>query len=614
MARLSKQQCLASGVQCATTIPVHVQVCTGGTCTAIGGEDSPTAVHLRQTDDIKAAEVASDVGSASSLGAFISAMYVRRMSARLVRSKGHLLKSASLGTGLTLGFVLWVKLMLVSPRSSLWTTCADPDVSNVIKLSEEEEESLPGLSAGRDSLVYVGVMTAKKHLDNRVVAAQETWVRDLPGKVEFFSSAESAGAAPEGVPVVALKGVTDAYPPMKKSFLMLKYMYDHYVDEFDWFVRADDDVYIKGDRLGRFLRSLDASESLAIGQPGFGRPEDRVAIGFEPRQNYCMGGTGVLFSRETFRRVGPHIRWFGRPEDRAAMRFEPRQNYCMGGTGVLFSRETLRLVGPHIRWCLGNLYSVHDDVEFGRCFYNVANVTCSRAYDCQDIFLNNYEGYKEGSIGDFKKPAVLRALTLHPNKLPENQYRFQMYLLSQRMRDARHRTLVLSREIRHVTVLLSEGEISLDASPEERRSPSFLIPDGAENSSYWEYFKVKGVFKVNGNLTYKMAEEMKAGLRDIVTQLTENLNPDRWKTTTSIRALSSGYIRVTPGQGVQYVLDLRMRREGRDTRQYVRLQQTFVTPEFTETDESTTTEGEGARRVAQLEEGLHWGVPDNALC
>ncbi|XP_066295780.1 chondroitin sulfate synthase 1-like [Branchiostoma lanceolatum] len=522
-------------------------------------------------------------------------MYIRRMSARLVRSKGHLLKSASLGTGLILGFILWVKLMLVSPRSSLWTTCDDQDVSNVIDVAEEEFR--PNLFAGRDSLVYVGVMTAKKHLDNRVVAAQETWVRDLPGKVEFFSSAESAGAAPEGVPVVALKGVTDAYPPMKKSFLMLKYMYDHYVDEFDWFVRADDDVYIKGDRLGRFLRSLDARESLAIGQPG-------------GLSRYCSGTSCLDIS---FSMCFSTIGRFGRPEDRAAMRFEPRQNYCMGGTGVVFSRETLRLVGPHIRWCLDNLYSVHDDVEFGRCFYNIANVTCSRAYDCQDIFLNNYEGYKEGSIGDFKKPAVRRALTLHPNKLPENQYRFQMYLLSQRMRDARHRTLVLSREIRHVTVLLSEGEISLDASPEERRSPSCLIPDGAENSSYWEYFKVNGVFKVNGNLTYKMPEEMKAGLRDIVTQLTENLNPDRWKTTTSIRGMSSGYIRVTPGQGVQYVLDLRMRREGRDTRQYVRLQQTFVTAEFTEMDELTTTEGEGARRIAQLEEGLHGGVVPTTL-
>ncbi|XP_078603702.1 chondroitin sulfate synthase 1-like [Branchiostoma floridae x Branchiostoma japonicum] len=460
-------------------------------------------------------------------------MYVRRMSARLVRSKAQLLKSVSLGVGLALGFIIWVNLILVSSRSSLWTACEVPDVSNVI-------ESLPSVSAGRDTLVYVGVMTAKKHLDNRVVAAQETWVRDLPGKVEFFSSADSADAAPEGVSVVALKGVTDAYPPMKKSFLMLKYMYDHYVDRFDWFIRADDDVYIKGGRLGRFLRSVDASRPLAIGQPGFGRPEDREA-----------------------------------------MRFEARQNYCMGGTGVVISRETLRQVGPHIRWCLNNLYSVHDDVEFGRCFYNVANVTCSRAHDCQDIFLNNYEGYKEGNIGDFERPAVRRAMTLHPNKLPEHQYRFQMYLLAQRMREARHRTLLLSREIRHVTALLSGDQ---DGISDSRGSRSLLLTNVPENASHWDYFKVKHVFKVNGNLRYNISDEMKAGLRDVLAQHTENLNPDRWKTATSIRALKAGYRRVIPRLGVQYVLDLRMRRERRDTRRHVMLQQTFLGPEFTELD------------------------------
>ncbi|XP_078687035.1 chondroitin sulfate synthase 1-like [Branchiostoma floridae x Branchiostoma belcheri] len=462
------------------------------------------------------------------------------MAARLVRSKGQLLKSAGLGAGLMLGFLLWVKLTVVSPRSSPWAACQDPDVSDVVGTVKVRHP-------GGENLVYVGVMTAKKHLDNRVVAAQETWVRDVPGKVEFFSSAESEGAAPKGASVVALKGVTDVYPPMKKSFLMLKYMYDHYVDRFDWFIRADDDVYIKGDRLGRFLRSVDARERpLAVGQAGYGRPEDR-----------------------------------------AAMRFEPRQNYCMGGTGVLFSRETLRRVGPHIAWCLHNLYSRHDDVELGRCFYNVANVTCSAAHDGQNIFLNNYEGYKEGNIGDFDKPAVRRAITLHPNKLPENQYRFNIHLLSQRMRDTRHRTLVLSREIRHMTELLSEKEISLDDTPQQsaRKSLGFLNPNGAESSSsYWEYFKVKKVFKVSGNLTHEMSEEMQAGLHDVITQLTESLNPDRWKTRTSIRGLRSGYRRAVPTRGARYALDLRLRREGVETTERVHLQQAFLTAEFTELD------------------------------
>lgn len=106
----------------------------------------------------------------------------------------------------------------------------------------------PGCAKPRNFL-YVGVMTAQKYLGSRAVAAQRTWAPSVPGRVEFFSSQGSA--APPGLPplpVVALPGVDDSYPPQKKSFMMIKYMHDHYLDKYEWFMRADDDVYIKGDR------------------------------------------------------------------------------------------------------------------------------------------------------------------------------------------------------------------------------------------------------------------------------------------------------------------------------------------------------------------------------
>lgn len=118
---------------------------------------------------------------------------------------------------------------------------------------EDEEQSEDRLPSHGGILpkhfLYVGVMTAKKYLDSRAVAAYKTWASSIPGKVEFFSSHGSDSVPlPFQLPVVSLPGVDDSYPPQKKSFMMLKYMHDHYLDKYEWFMRADDDVYIRGEK------------------------------------------------------------------------------------------------------------------------------------------------------------------------------------------------------------------------------------------------------------------------------------------------------------------------------------------------------------------------------
>lgn len=68
-----------------------------------------------------------------------------------------------------------------------------------------------------------------------------------------------------GLPLVALRSVDDSYPPQKKSFMMLKYMHDHLLDKFEWFMRCDDDVYVHTERLELFLRSINSTKKHFIG-------------------------------------------------------------------------------------------------------------------------------------------------------------------------------------------------------------------------------------------------------------------------------------------------------------------------------------------------------------
>ncbi|GFO35771.1 chondroitin sulfate synthase 1, partial [Plakobranchus ocellatus] len=190
----------------------------------------------------------------------------------------------------------------------------------------------------KDNFIFVGIMTAKKFIDNRGLASHRTWAGTINGQVMFFSSEGSTSAY--NVPVVALPNVDDRYPPQKKSFMMLKYMHDHYLHKFEWFMRADDDVFIKGHKLEAFLRSINSSQPLFIGQAGTGKAEELGKLSLAPDENFCMGGPGMIFSRETLRRVAPHI-----------------------------------------SYCLRNLYTSHEDVEIGRCVRKFAQIQCTWSYE-----------------------------------------------------------------------------------------------------------------------------------------------------------------------------------------------------------------------------------------
>jgi chondroitin sulfate synthase len=115
--------------------------------------------------------------------------------------------------------------------------------------------NLPRVSQ-KKQLILIAVMTSKEFLTTRAPTVMRTWAEKVPGQVIFFSS-EGSTTNDSHINLVSLPSVTDTYPPQKKSFLMMKYIYDHYLNKFEWFMRVDDDVYIRTDNLERLLRSID---------------------------------------------------------------------------------------------------------------------------------------------------------------------------------------------------------------------------------------------------------------------------------------------------------------------------------------------------------------------
>jgi hypothetical protein len=186
----------------------------------------------------------------------------------------------------------------------------------------------------------------------------------------------------------------------------MKYIYDHYLNKFEWFMRVDDDVYIRTDNLERLLRSIDDRKPYYIGQPGMGTKDEygKLALG-------------------------------------------ENENFCMGGPGIILSRETLARFTPHIKKCLKNFYTYHEDVELGRCVHKYANTSCTWSYEMQHILYNHpnkTDGYKARNL---ISTDILRAVSLHSIKDIRVFTRVHNFALQRRIIELEQRHMLLNRQL-----------------------------------------------------------------------------------------------------------------------------------------------------------------------
>lgn len=188
-------------------------------------------------------------------------------------------------------------------------------------------------------LVLVAIMTHMGTVRTRAVGIKETWGREIPGKLLFFVG-QSTNKTDVDLPLITLLVADDIYPPQRKSMFMLKYVHEHYAEHFRWFIRADDDVYIRGDNLARLLQSVDSSDDVLLGHQGTGTKNEEGKLGLNKNTNFCIGGTGIIMSQSVLKKVYPHL-------DR----------------------------------CLSETVTDHEDSEVGRCLRRFVGVQCPWGYE-----------------------------------------------------------------------------------------------------------------------------------------------------------------------------------------------------------------------------------------
>uniref|UniRef100_A0A915DFX1 Hexosyltransferase n=1 Tax=Ditylenchus dipsaci TaxID=166011 RepID=A0A915DFX1_9BILA len=405
-----------------------------------------------------------------------------------------------------------------------------------IRLLECEEKGLgdsnEDLEKPKDSLLLVGVMTASKYVDSRAWNVWRTWGQKIPGRLLFFVAEDTFSAHEKEMPLVHLQGVDDAaYPPQKKSFAMMRWMYDNQLNNFDWFMRADDDLYVRSDKLEKFLRSLDANKAHMIGQAGLGNNAEygQLALG-------------------------------------------AKDNYCMGGPGVIFSREALRAVGPHLEKCLGELMTTHEDVELGRCVRKYVGIACTWNYEMQTLFHNNHTSNPNAAQNSPINDNFRKMITLHPVKDPAVMRQIHIRAQSIKLNQLREKKMSLAREL-HPSVT---NELV-------RR-----ISNTTEELRYWAYTSANKLSFCTNQVNcprHTIDMNMKAAANQIVVKLFDqfNSNAQQRGRTLQFQNIQYGYSRVEPRHGVDYILDIvlwfkKFRPPNRATlsvRRHAYVQQTF---------------------------------------
>jgi glycoprotein-N-acetylgalactosamine 3-beta-galactosyltransferase len=110
--------------------------------------------------------------------------------------------------------------------------------------------------------VFCFVLTAPIYFDTRARAVSSTWGRRCDGL--FFVTELSNDTL--DLPIAPIANITPGYEHLTyKVVSALQYAYEYHFDNFDWFVKADDDTYIFMENMKAFLREQNTSEPVTFG-------------------------------------------------------------------------------------------------------------------------------------------------------------------------------------------------------------------------------------------------------------------------------------------------------------------------------------------------------------
>lgn len=317
---------------------------------------------------------------------------------------------------------------------------------------------------------------------------------------------------------------------------MFKFMNDFFGDKYKFFMRADDDVFVNVPRMKHFLRQLNSSAALFIGQTGTGNKAE----------------SGQL-----------HLNF--------------NENFCMGGPGIILSHVTLSHLAHNVDKCLARLYSTHEDVEIGRCVRKYAGKSCSWSYDMQNIFYHNASIQNSILKNVYPAKELSQAITIHPLKDAKAMKSLYLHYQNVEHQELRHKVTKAKRLLNYhldqlpfssqlLCLLSLHNESQLEAYREQVKEESMEVsldsiysPTNSEAST-WQFFAQKLYSELSANPKRHIERHILQAFHTNMQEIMRTVNRQslRKGRILDFNSLYYGYVKFDSKVGVQYLLDLLM--------------------------------------------------------
>lgn len=138
--------------------------------------------------------------------------------------------------------------------------------------------------------LFIGVLTMQNNIESLATAFNKTAAHHT-NRIKFFIHAENVKTNFKLKNIVGFTDTRENY----RTFHVLKYIADNYIEDFDFFYLIDDSAYLNAKRLKTLLEHISISFDLYMGSKA--SPDDK----------HCELSGGIIFSNSVIRKIKSNV-------------------------------------------------------------------------------------------------------------------------------------------------------------------------------------------------------------------------------------------------------------------------------------------------------------------